>query len=111
MNLNLDIGHASRAGRKAVNEDFAAALSIPHPQTGARVRFTAPWPADLAEILKGVAHPLRLRLVDNEPKSDNFASLKRSIAETAEAYALPKVPTAAELFNPAFLPARADRSL
>ncbi len=29
----------------------AAALSIPHPQTGARVRFTAPWPADLAEIL------------------------------------------------------------
>jgi NitT/TauT family transport system substrate-binding protein len=37
--------------------------------------------------------------------------LKRSIAETVEAYALPKVPSAAELFNPAFLPSKADRSL
>jgi NitT/TauT family transport system substrate-binding protein len=37
--------------------------------------------------------------------------LKRSMAETAEAYALPKVPSAAELFNPAFLPAKAERSL
>jgi len=34
MNLNLDIGHASRAGRKAVNEDFAAAL-LPEPHEAA----------------------------------------------------------------------------
>lgn len=37
--------------------------------------------------------------------------LQRSMAETAEAYALPKVPSAAELFNPAFLPAKAERAL
>ncbi|GAB2181724.1 ABC transporter substrate-binding protein [Denitratisoma sp. agr-D3] len=35
--------------------------------------------------------------------------LQRSIAETAEAYSLPKVPAGNELFNPAFLPAKADR--
>ncbi|NTV10620.1 MAG: ABC transporter substrate-binding protein [Zoogloea sp.] len=35
--------------------------------------------------------------------------LQRSMAETAEAYALPKVPTASELFTPAFLPAKAER--
>lgn len=35
--------------------------------------------------------------------------LQRSIAETAEAYALPKVPSGTELFNPAFLPAKAER--
>lgn len=35
--------------------------------------------------------------------------LQRSLAETAEAYGLPKVPAAAELFTAAFLPAKADR--
>jgi NitT/TauT family transport system substrate-binding protein len=46
------------------------------------------------------------------PKSSRSAwggdpeRLKRSMAETAEAYALPKVPSAAELFNAAFLPPR-----
>jgi len=35
--------------------------------------------------------------------------LQRSIAETAEAYALPKVPAGNELFNSAFLPAKAER--
>ena len=48
---------------------------------------------------------------DLKPGDKEYEKLKRSIAETAEAYALPKVPTAAELFNPAFLPARAERSL
>ena len=37
--------------------------------------------------------------------------MQRSIAETAEAYALPKVPTAADLFNPNFLPSKTDRTL
>ncbi|MBS0348001.1 MAG: ABC transporter substrate-binding protein [Proteobacteria bacterium] len=37
--------------------------------------------------------------------------LKRSMAETAEAYALPKVPSATELFNATFLPSKAERSL
>jgi NitT/TauT family transport system substrate-binding protein len=37
--------------------------------------------------------------------------LQRSLAETAEAYGLPKVPAAAELFNPAFLPAKAERTV
>jgi NitT/TauT family transport system substrate-binding protein len=37
--------------------------------------------------------------------------LKRSMAETAEAYALPKVPSAAELFNAAFLPPRPSAAL
>ena len=35
--------------------------------------------------------------------------MQRSLAETAEAYGLSRVPAAAELFNPAFLPARAER--
>ncbi len=35
--------------------------------------------------------------------------MQRSLAETAEAYGLTRVPAAAELFNPAFLPARAER--
>ncbi len=29
----------------------ARALTLPHPQTGERLRFVAPWPAELAEIL------------------------------------------------------------
>jgi 23S rRNA pseudouridine1911/1915/1917 synthase len=29
----------------------AASLELPHPSTGVRVRITAPWPAELAEIL------------------------------------------------------------
>ena len=29
----------------------AAALTLPHPKTGAEVQFTAPWPAELAAIL------------------------------------------------------------
>ena len=35
--------------------------------------------------------------------------LQRSMAETAEAYALPKVPAAADLFTSSFMPAKADR--
>lgn len=35
--------------------------------------------------------------------------LQRSMAETAEAYALPKVPAAADLFTSNFMPAKADR--
>jgi len=35
--------------------------------------------------------------------------MKRSLAETAEAYALPKVPAAEDMFSSAFLPAAADR--
>lgn len=37
--------------------------------------------------------------------------MQRSLAETAEAYALPKVPAAADLFNANFLPAKAERML
>lgn len=37
--------------------------------------------------------------------------MQRSLAETAEAYGLPKVPAAGDLFNPAFLPAKAERLL
>ncbi len=37
--------------------------------------------------------------------------MQRSLAETAEAYGLPKVPAAADLFTSAFLPAKADRML
>ncbi|WP_434421050.1 hypothetical protein [Nannocystis pusilla] len=29
----------------------AAALTLPHPKTGAEVQFTAPWPDELAAIL------------------------------------------------------------
>jgi NitT/TauT family transport system substrate-binding protein len=37
--------------------------------------------------------------------------MQRSLAETAEAYGLAKVPAAADLFTSAFLPAKADRML
>jgi len=37
--------------------------------------------------------------------------MQRSLAETAEAYGLPKVPVAADLFNAAYMPTRAERML
>lgn len=37
--------------------------------------------------------------------------MQRSIAETASAYNLTKVPSGKELFNPAFLPAKAERAI
>lgn len=33
----------------------AAAIDLPHPQGGQRVRVTAPWPADLAAVTDGLA--------------------------------------------------------
>ncbi|HQX08015.1 MAG TPA: taurine ABC transporter permease, partial [Zoogloea sp.] len=71
---------------------------------------------DLALETRRLKLALDTSVVTAEVKQNGLGAvtadrLKRSIAETAEAYALPKVPTAAELFNPAFLPARAERSL
>ena len=45
-----ELGAELGLGRHALH---AASIDLPHPRTGARVRFAAPWPADLAEILTG----------------------------------------------------------
>lgn len=47
-----ELGEELGLGRHALH---AAALGVPHPLTGERVRFTAPWPADLAAILSAEA--------------------------------------------------------
>ena len=51
-------------------------------------------------------------LIDGKTMKNVTAErMQRSLAETAEAYGLAKVPAAADLFTSAFLPAKADRML
>lgn len=71
---------------------------------------------DLALETRRLKMALNEVVVTPEAKTNGLGGItddrmQRSIAETAEAYNLKSVPSAKELFNPAFLPAKADRAV
>ncbi len=99
-----------RAFNKALKETIA------NPDAAASyVKATEPL-VDLALETRRLKMALNAVVITPEAKANGLGAvtedrMQRSIAETAAAYNLAKIPSGKELFNPAFLPPKADRMI